>query len=309
MTASAPPSAWLTLPDGPPPAAGVITGRGELVIWRAGVPVLLAKVEQYAERAVTTPYGILVLGPRKAELVRPDGAQVLLAAVPDSKIALSSDGRHAAIAGVDLSDQPKFVLCLADLAGESVASVDCLAMPSVDALRDGVTYYRVRTGDQDRRAALAWTPGSAPVSAQSPARPGPQVAAALAASGGPYLATGTDGTPLTECGLHFGAQLAPGGRWLCGFEQHPPGVSVAEVSGDVLGEPRVWPIPRGCATAAGGNRRPVWEDGEHLLLVIPHDAVPGTRAIRVDVTTGAVERVNTTHCYDVEVFVEPWTPA
>jgi len=43
------------LPDGPPPAAGIITSNRELVVWRAGVPEVLAKVEQYAERAVATP--------------------------------------------------------------------------------------------------------------------------------------------------------------------------------------------------------------------------------------------------------------
>jgi hypothetical protein len=211
----------MPLPDRPPPAAGVITGHRELVLWRAGVPVLVAKVEQYAERAVTTPHGILVLGPRKAVLVRPGGEQVLLATVPDSKIALSADGRQVAIAGVDLSDQPKFVLCLADLASGSVASVECLAMPSVDALRDSVVYYRVRTRNQDRRAAMAWAPGNAPVPSPPPTRPGPGVAAALADAPGSYVVTGTEGTPLTETGMRFGPHIAPGGRWLYDFRRHP----------------------------------------------------------------------------------------
>lgn len=296
------------LPDGSPPAAGVITGHRELLVWQDGAPVLVAKVEQYAERAMTTPYGILVFGPRKAVLVRPDGEQVLLAAVPDSKIALSADGRQLAIAGVDLGDQPKFVLRLADLADGSVSSLECLAMPSVDALREGVVYYRVRTGDQDKRAAMAWAPGSAPVPAPSPARPGPRVAAALA-DGDAYVLTGTEGTPLTETGMRFGPYLSPGGRWLYGFRQRPPLLSVTEVSGDDLGPTRAWPLPPGCATASGGNRCPVWEDEKHLLLVTPHETIPGTRVIRVDVTSGAVERPSVdrgdgSRC-DVEVFVEP----
>jgi hypothetical protein len=271
--------------------------------------VLVAKVEQYAERAITTPHGILVLGPRKAVLVRPGGEQVLLATVPDSNIALSADGHQVAIAGVDLSDQPKFMLRVADLADGSVSSVECLALPAVDALVDGVVYYRVRSGDQDGRVAMTWAPGSPPVPAPSPARPGPRVAAALSAAAGPYVVTGTEGTPLTEAGLRFGPHLAPGGRWLYGFLQQPPALSVAEVRGDDLGPPRVWPLPPGCATASGGNRRPTWEDDNHLLLVTPNGTVPGTRVIRVDVTTGAVERVSVARPdgspYDVEVFVEP----
>jgi hypothetical protein len=310
MAASASLPIRFPLAEGAPPAAGVITGHRELVVWHADACVLLAKVEQYAERAVTTPHGILVLGPRKAVLVRPDGEQVLLATVPDSRIALSADGRQVALAGVDLSDQPKFVLYLADLADGSVSSVDCPAMPSVDALRHGMVYYRVRTGAQDERTALAWAPGSAPVPAESPARPGLRVAAALAAADGSYVVTGTDGTPLTETGMHFGARLAPGGRWLYHFKQRPPALSVTEVSGDTLGSSHSWPIPPGCATAWGGNRRPVWEEDDHLLLVVPRDTVPGARAIRVDVATGAIQRVNIDRAdgsqYDVEVFVEPF---
>jgi hypothetical protein len=278
--------------------------------------VLVAKVEQYAERAVTTPYGILVFGPRKAVLVRPDGEQVLLVTVPDSRIALSADGRRVAIAGVDLPAditlRPRFVLYVADLADGSVSGVNCLAMPSVDALVDGIVYYRARTGDQDKRAAMSWTPGGDPVPAASPTRPGPRVAAALAEAD-PYIVTDTEGTPLTASGMRFGARLSPGGRWLYRFRRQPPAqsmvLSVAEVSGDVVGPERLWPLPPGCATAWGGNRRPTWEDDEHLLLVLPHDTVPGTRAIRVDVTTGATERVNVDRVdgppCDVEVFVEP----
>jgi hypothetical protein len=134
------------------------------------------------------------------------------------------------------------------------------------------------------------------------------VSAALAAGSG-YVVTGTEGTPLTETGMRFGPYLSPGGRWLYYFRAQPPTLTVTEVSGDDLGPPRVWPLPPGCATASGGNRRPTWEDDEHLLLVLPHDTVPGTRAIRVDVTTGATQRISARRAdgspCDIEVFVEP----
>jgi hypothetical protein len=273
-------------------------------------------------------------------LVRPDGEQVRLAGVPDSAIALSADGRQVAIAGVDfpadITARPRFVLYLADLADGTVRGTECLAMPSIDALRDGVVYYRVRTGDQDKRAAMAWAPdggpdgdpdgdpggglGAEPVPMLPPGAPGPRVAAALAA-GDPYVVTGTEGTPLTEIGMGFGARLAPGGRWLYKFTRQPaagaPGLrvvlSLAQVSGDDIGPPRTWPLPYGCATAWGGNRRPTWEDENHLLLVTPHETIPGTRAIRIDVSSGAIERVSARRpdgspC-DIEVFVEPFLAA
>jgi hypothetical protein len=326
----------MPFPEGAPPAAGVVTGHRELLTWQSGAPCLVATVEQYAERAITTPHGILVFGPRTAVLVRPGGEQVRLAGVPDSAIALSADGRLAALAGVDfpsdVTTRPRFVLYRADLADGTVRGTECLAMPSIDALRDGVVYYRVRTGDQGKRAAMAWEPGQEPVPGLPPGAPGPRVSAALAA-GDPYVVTGTEGTPLTEIGLGFGARLAPGGRWLYTFSRPPaaggggaPGISgahgspgspvvlsLAEVSGDDIGAPRTWPLPSGCATAWGGNRRPTWEDDNHLLLVTPHETIPGppgTRAIRIDVTSGAIERVIARRPdgspSDIEVFVEPF---
>jgi hypothetical protein len=200
----------------------VITGHRELLAWQDGAPCLVATVEQYAERAITTPHGILVFGPRTAVLVRPGGEgrggeRVRLAGVPDSAIALSGDGRLVAIAGVDfpadITARPRFVLYLADLSDGTVRGTECLAMPSIDALRDGVVYYRVRTGDQDKRAAMAWEPGRNPVPGLPPGAPGPRVSAALAA-GDPYVVTGTEGTPLTEIGMGFSARPARAGRAL-----------------------------------------------------------------------------------------------
>lgn len=263
-------------PEGPPPAAGVITGDRSLIVWRDGAPVLVAKVEQYAGRAVATPYGIVVIGPRTAALVRPDGSQAVLATVPDPAIALSADGRQVAIAGVDLSGKPKYMLWTIDLADESVSGLEFPSLPRA-VLPSGVRSSGV-------------------------AVPGPRVSAALAAPDA-FVLTDAEGTPLTEGGIRFGPYLSPGGDWLYAFSQRPPLISVTPVSGDDLGSPVSWPLPVGCATAAGGNRCPVWEDGKHLLLVTPHDTVPGTRAIRVDVTSGEISRVP---AGDVEVFVEPF---
>lgn len=248
----------------------MITGRRELLVWRAGRPAVVARVEQYAGRAVATPHGILVLGPRTAVLVRPSGEQELLATVPDPHIALSADRSRVAIAGVDFTGKAAYMLWTIDLASGAAVAEEHPRLP---------------------RAVL---PGEGAV-------PGPAVAAALA-DGDSYVLTGADGEPLTESGIRFGPYLSPDGRWLYGFRSRPPVLSVTPVTGDELGSPVAWPLPDGCATAAGGNRCPVWEDGEHLLLVTPHGTVPGARAIRVDVTTGAVERVP---AEDVEVFVEP----
>ncbi|MCL2582100.1 MAG: hypothetical protein FWE35_06565 [Streptosporangiales bacterium] len=263
------------LRDGPPPAAGVITGNRELLTWKDGHPEVVAKVEQYAGRAVITPHGILVIGPRTAVLVGPDGTQSLLATVPDPRIALSEDRRRVAIAGVDLTGKPKYMLWTIDLADGTVSGEEHPALP---------------------RAALEETP---------PQWPGPRVAAAMG-DGDSFVLTGTEGTPLTEAGMRFGPYLSPcfpgGRRWLYGFRQRPPVLTVTEVNGDELGTPRTLPLPPGCATASGGNRCPVWEDGTRLLLVTPHGTVPGARAIRIDVTTGAIERVP---AGDVEVFIEP----
>jgi hypothetical protein len=306
------------LPEGPPPAAGIITSRRELVVWRAGGPEVLAKVEQYAERAVATPYGIAVIGSKRAVLVRPDGEQLELASDPDFRVALSEDGRHLAIASIKFGRRDKFRLCLADLADGSAQVLDCPDNFSIDSLRGGVVTYGMYADDEP--ACFSWAPGRAPWRVPYQEREVDRLTGTYLSrtEPGDYLITRPDGAELTVP-RRYDAQdsrLAPGGRWLYDFWYDPPTMTVTDVGGPVPGPAVTWPIPRGSATEPVSGRRPTWEDETHVLLTVPQG---DDRAVRVDATTGATERLRLDRRgqgergqyregaeFDVEGFVEPF---
>ena len=305
------------LPDGPPPAAGIITSNRELVVWRAGVPEVLAKVEQYAQQAVATPYGIAVIGSKRAVLVRPDGEQLELASDPEFGVALSEDGRHLAIASIKFGQRDRFRLCLADLADGSAQVLDCPANFSIDSLRGGVVTYGMPVGGEP--AGFSWAPGRAPWPVPYQEREVDRLTGTCfcRTEPGDYVITRPDGSELTVP-RRYDAQdsrLAPGGRWLYDFWYDPPTMTVTDVSGPAPGPAMTWPIPSGCGSGPVFGR-PTWEDATHVLLTIPHGDV---RAIRIDATSGATERLRLDRHgrgerghvdggteFDVGGFVEPF---
>jgi hypothetical protein len=317
------PARW-SLPYGPPPTAGIVTSNQELVVWRAGVPEVLAKVERYAERALATPCGIVVIGSKLAVLVRPDGEQLELAPSPGSHVALSGDGRHIAIASSKLGRRPKFGLYLANLTDGSAQVLDLPGFFGVDAVHDGVVRYGL-AGD-DGPECSSWAPGTSPSRApclegEIDRLSGARVTAAEPRElhAGDYLVTRRDGTKLTVKRRYDAqeSQLSPGGRWLYDFWYEPTAMTVTDVSGPVPGPAVTWPLPHGCEISLHGSRRPQWEDETHVLLAVPYST--DVHAIRVDATTGAIEPLQLDrqgcgergHCedgaeFDVEIFVEPF---
>ena len=312
-------------PDGPPPAAGIIAANRELVVWRAGMPEVLAKVEQFTERALATPYGIVVIGAKRAVLVRPGGGQAELAPDPDFRVALSEDGRTLALASVRLGRRPEFRVYLADLADGSAEAIDCPDIVSIESLHGGAVTYGMN--DDGETACFSWSPGRVPRpvpcrEGEIDKRTGTRLSVTEPRRGllaGDYLITRPDGTELTVP-RRYDAQdsrLSPGARWLYDFWYDPPAMTVTDVSGPSCGAMATWPIPAGCATEPVSGRRPVWEDATHILLAVPY----GTEApaIRVDARTGAIERLRLDRRgrgergqyddgtgFDVEGFVEPF---
>jgi hypothetical protein len=297
-------SAQPSFPDGPPPAAGIITSGRELVVWRAGVPEVLGLVERHADQAVATPFGVAVIGSKRAVLIRPDGAQAELAPDPDARVALSEDGRHLAIASSTFGRRPQFRLYLADLADGSAQVLDCPDVVSIASLRGTLVTYGV--ADEDEAGCFSWTPGQDPWPVPWPAGEIDRLTGTCLAQteSGDYVITRPDGTGLTVA-RQYDAQdsaLAPGGRWLFDLWHEPPTLAVTDVSGRAPGPALTWPLPE-------AGQHPTWEDATHLLLAIPYSS--DLRAIRVEVTTGAIERLRLGHGedgteFDVEGFVEPF---
>ncbi|HEX5293398.1 MAG TPA: hypothetical protein VFX25_31375 [Streptosporangiaceae bacterium] len=315
------------LPAGPPPRAGIITANRELVAWRDGVPEVLATVEQYTEAALATPHGIVVIGSKRAVLIRPGGAQVVLTPDPDHRTALSEDGRHLAIASHTLGRRPRFRLYLADLADGSAQVLDCPDWLEVQSLRGGQVTCSLSDGQG--HAAFSWSPGREPEpvpyrdhlvdritgTVLSEAEPREFLA-------GDYVITGPDGRSLTVGRLRDAQQsrLSPGARWLYDFWYDPPELIVTDVGGPAPGPTVTWPVPRNCDTQPGVARGPVWEDETRILVSARNS--PDARAVRIDVTTGATERLDLARHgwgapgqhedgaeFDVENFVEPFRPA
>jgi hypothetical protein len=314
------------LPDGPPLATGIVTSNRELVVWRAGAPEVLARVERGARRALATPYGIVVTGPKLAVLVRPDGEQLKLAPDPGWRVALSADGRHTAIASAKYGRQPRFGLYLADLADRSAQSLDLPEPVEVQGLVHGAVRFCLESGDADP-TGLAWTPGSAPVPAPYLEGETDRLSGACltVTEAGTFRVTRRDGAELIvehPHGPDEWVHLSPGGRWLYHFSRYPgpAALTVTDVSGPAP-EPRVtWPLPDGSTGAVFCEYPSEWEDDNtHVLLPAPGG--PGFHAARVDAATGAAERPRLDRQgrgkpgqdgdgaeFDVDVFVEPFRP-
>jgi hypothetical protein len=313
-----------SLPSGPPPAAGIVTSNQELIVWRAGLPEVLAAVERHAERALATPYGIVVIGSKLAVLVRPNGEQLELAPSPESQVALSGDGQHIAIASSKLGRRPKFGLYLANLTDGSAQVLDLPGYFSVDAVHHGVVRYGL-AGD-DGPACFSWAPGTSPSNAPCLEGEIDRLSGARLTVteprefiAGDYLVTRRDGTKLAVKRRYDAqeSQLSPGGRWLYDFWYEPTAMTVTDVSGPVPGPAVTWPLPDGCEISLLGSRRPQWEDETHVLLTAPHGT--DVHAIRANAMTGAIERLRLDRHgrgerghrgdgveFDVEIYVEPF---
>jgi hypothetical protein len=320
----APTPAWSSLPYGPPPAAGIVTSNQELIVWHAGLPEVLATVGRHAERALSTPYGIVVIGSKRAVLVRPSGEQLELAPSPESHAALSGDGQHIAIASSKLGRRPKFGLYLANLTDGSVQVLDLPGFFSVDAVHDGVVRYGL-AGD-DGPACFSWAPGTSPSNAPCLEGETDRLSGARLTVtepheflAGDYLITRRDGTRLAVKRRYDAqeSQLSPGGRWLYDFWYEPTAMTVTDVTGPAPGPAVTWPLPDGCEISLLGSRRPQWEDETHVLLTAPHST--DVHAIRAHAITGAIEQLQLDRHgrgepghrgngaeFDVEIYVEPY---
>ena len=289
-------------PWGPPPRAGYVTGRGDLVVWRDGEPVVLAPGSGRPPfRALQTAHGVLLLGTeRGAELVRPDGRVDRLCTEAVLHGAVSADGRYVAYAEARIGRRAVSRLYLVDLADGSRETMpwnEVYDDPSVSALH-GRTVYAIT-----RKGTVRWTPGTEP-------QPYPYSVYSLDPVSGTILGSSPergrvvvhpDGTVEP---LRVEAQsLAPGGTRLLAFRYSPPAVTLFDVAAGA-DRPQVHWLPETCET---GTARPCWEDEHHLLFTTRYpDRQLRAPAVRLDVRTGAVQRVPLTPegAYRAQ-FVEP----
>jgi hypothetical protein len=270
-----------TSPGGPP-RAGIISGNGDVVVWRGDEPVVLARVpDEHRYRAYETVSGIVVAssgGP--ALLVHPDGTAERLPVDLGWNLVRSVDGRF--LAGIEHHvgrhswDQPH----LLDLVTGEVASLPRtpeLTRAAI-AVHDGAFYYAADGH------AYRWLPGTEPVALDvrqidplsgttlRPVRDGfvvrrPGGADVPAPAGRPY-------------------ELAPGGERLYAFGYQPPSAWLLDVGAT---DPVEHPLPEGCDTSTSIPACPIWETPDTLLF---HHRHGGNRLVRWHVPTDRFEDVD-----------------
>jgi Family of unknown function (DUF6042) len=273
------------LPEGAPPRAGIVTTSGNLVVWRDGRAEVRPGVPAGANRAVQTPYGVVVLSLARSVLVRPGGQAEVLATDTDYRTGLSADGRHLAVSEARFGRQPRFSLHVIDLADGSRQTLPWPENLTITGMYAGAVYF-----SSDKAGGLRWSPGSDPERLPWTPRTVDRLTGTMLVEGDEagvtgWLVIGQDGEARNVL-VTENADLIPGGTHLIDFRYSPPAVTLFDVATGGA-DPRIWWLPAGCDTSV--PRSPAWEDEDHLLFRQPY--APHTPAVRLDIRTGAVEGV------------------
>lgn len=272
--------------EGAPPRAGIVSGDGDVMVWRIGGPVVLGRVpDQHRYRAFETPVGIVVStsgGP--GTLVRWDGTAERLGADLGSHPVRSADGRL--LGGVEIHvgrrswDRPH----LLDVVTGEVAS-----LPDADeltrralAVHDGALYYtESRYGSGSR--TFRWRPGSEPEPLAADVWQVDPLSGAMIVRNpdGVVVETPAGRVPVPADRLY---ELAPGGERLYAFQYAPPSAWLLDVG---AAEPEEHPLPEGCDTSTSIPAGPFWETPGTLVF---HRERGRTRLVRWHMAHGRFDR-------------------
>lgn len=281
------------LPTGSPPRAGVLTESGDVVVWRDGEPVVLASLPGYAWRqAVETAHGILVTDwSERTVLIRPDGRVDALDPRLTGRPAVDERGRLLAakesVHGRN-ARQSVHLVNLSDLSRQTMPGDDHWG--HVVALHGGAVYLRGVGATPAKR----WSPGGDP-------EPLPHNLNQIDPLTGTWRVLTFDGVLLVrpDGSTHMvpvddSAALVPGATQLYTLRNGPPAITLFDVTAQSA-DPRIRWLPVYVSTRSDLGVGPVWEDLDRVLLMagsrFPPGFRPGGGIIRVNIRTGAVERV------------------
>jgi len=281
------------LHTGPPARAGVLTERGELVVWRDGAPVVLADLTaQRWRHAVETAHGVLVSDwGERAVLVRPDGGVDPLGLRFAGRPALDERGRLLAATEVTHGRDGRWLVHLVDLGDGSRHTMPGDHTGShVVAVHGGIVYLLGGGAPPSMR----WSPGRDP-------EPLPHRLNQIDPLTGTGAAVTRDGVLLVRpdgstrvVPVDLTAALVPGATHLYTLRTGPSAITLFDVAAATI-EPRIHWLPVEVSTRQELGGGSIWEDRDRLLLTagsrIPPGYDPGGGIIRVDIRTGAVERV------------------
>lgn len=282
------------LPTGPPPRAGLITTDGQVVQWRGGHSEVITRLSGTVYSAVESRFGTIVVVDSVARLVRENGWIDDIGPATVSGCAIDSHGRHVAVTDWQLGRRSRYRIYVVDLATGSRVHLpwEDQRMVRVVAMHNGVVYFTPDVGPvlvSDQLApCMSWRPGSEPA-------PLPNLVREVDPITGNRLELDEAGVRVTtlagrsvQVAIQPIVRLAPGGTKLYSGRLQPSALTLFELGADPH-EPDVFVLPPD--SAADAIDKHVWEDREHVLVLDrPWSAGPMS-AVRLNVGTGAVERV------------------
>ncbi|MET9258974.1 hypothetical protein [Amycolatopsis sp. NPDC004079] len=255
---------------GSPPKAGFVSGDGAVVVWRAGEPVVLGRVESdYRYRAFETLTGVYVASSGgQGQLIDWTGAAGQVPVDLGMLPVRSVDGRCLAGVETHVGRQTWDQVHVFDVATEEVWSLpksDELTR-TVLAVHDGSVYFTTRSGYMTFTASR-WTPGQEPVEFASTVHQlDPLSGAQVREEAGAATVFTASGEQRALPEPHRW-RFVPGGALMYSGGHEPPVVQVLDLAAGTTAE---YPLPEGCDASGTPSTSPIWETPDTLVFSQPN---------------------------------------
>ncbi|MFE3173044.1 hypothetical protein ACFXPA_39945 [Amycolatopsis sp. NPDC059090] len=255
---------------GSPPKAGFVSGDGTVVVWRAGEPVVLGRVEsEYRYRAFETLAGIYVAGSgEQGQLIDWTGAAVEVPVDLGTLPVRSVDGRYLAGVQTHVGRQTWDQVHVFDVAAKEVWSLPKSEKltRSVLGIHDGSVYFTTTSGYQTRTASR-WTPGQEPVELASSLHQLDPLSGAQVREEAGAATVFTASGERRELPEPHRWRFVPGGALMHSSGYEPPAVEVLDLAAGTTAE---YPLPEGCDASGGPSTSPIWETPDTLVFSQPN---------------------------------------
>ncbi|QRP44751.1 hypothetical protein [Amycolatopsis sp. FDAARGOS 1241] len=257
---------------GAPPRAGFVAGDGTVVVWRAGEPVVLGRVDSdYRYRAFETPAGIYIAASAgQGQLVTWAGARSRLPVDLDSRPVRSADGRHLAGVQVHTGRHPWDQVHFFDVTTEEVWSLPRSEGLTryVVGIHDGAVYFSTRSSS-GAFTSSRWVPGREPVALASPVHRLDPLSGATVREEAEGMTVFTASGERRQTLDTQPGRFVPGGASLYSFQHTPPTLALLELATDTRTR---HPLPAGCEVGEIPPMAPIWESPDTLVFSQPHHA-------------------------------------